>query len=341
MSKKYQAVVFITNAQPLSNAHIEIIKRSIEVSNQIIIVVGSINQPRTFENPFTYEERKYMLMNAIPYELKNSVKYIVAGVEDSLYNRQAWAIRVQEIVNSSVINDTNNIALISCEDSKLFPQWAELNFGRINEDITSQGIRDIFFNDDYDASQLKNIIPQITYDVLNDFAQFFVVERQNIIAERKFIEDYKKQYKVLKWPVTFVTVDAIVVQSGHVLLIERKAIPGKGLWAIPGGFFDVEKDECIEDGIIRELDEETGIKVPKPVLRGCIKLQKVFAAKNRSARGRTITHAGLIVLPDGPLPKVKGSDDAKQAKWFEIGTIRRDQMFEDHDEIIKNLLGLD
>ena len=62
-----------------------------------------------------------------------------------------------------------------------------------------------------------------------------------------------------------------------------------------------------------EVFEETKIKVPEKVIRGSIKEMKNFDAIERSARGRTITHAFKIVLQDGELPKVKGSDDAEKA----------------------------
>ena len=65
------------------------------------------------------------------------------------------------------------------------------------------------------------------------------------------------------------TVDAVVVQSGHILLVKRGDMPGKGLWALPGGFLNQE--ETMLDGAIRELKEETKIKVPVPVLKGSIK----------------------------------------------------------------------
>jgi bifunctional NMN adenylyltransferase/nudix hydrolase len=80
------------------------------------------------------------------------------------------------------------------------------------------------------------------------------------------IEKYKESWKAAPFPPTFVTVDAVVVQSGHVLLVKRKAMPGAGLWALPGGFLNQE--ETLLDGAIRELKEETKIKVPVPVLKG-------------------------------------------------------------------------
>ena len=87
--------------------------------------------------------------------------------------------------------------------------------------------------------------------------------------------------------------------------------------------------------MIRELREETLIKVPAPVLRGNIVDRKVFDAVDRSPRGRIITHTFKIVLPDGELPKVKGADDAEKAKFRPIAEIRSDECFEDHFEMIQ------
>jgi bifunctional NMN adenylyltransferase/nudix hydrolase len=110
------------------------------------------------------------------------------------------------------------------------------------------------------------------------------------------------------------------------------------LWAIVGGF--VNQDEKIEDAMIRELREETKIKVPEAVLKGCIQRVKVYDNPDRSLRGRTITHAYYIKLPDGELSRVKGSDDALKARWVPLAEIKGDNMFEDHYAVLTDILGL-
>ncbi|MDD1607646.1 MAG: NUDIX domain-containing protein, partial [Methylococcaceae bacterium] len=116
------------------------------------------------------------------------------------------------------------------------------------------------------------------------------------------------------------------------------ARPGKGLAALPGGF--ISQYERLQDGCIRELREETKLKIPDPVLRGCIKRQHTFDDPHRSARGRTITHAFLIELPAAEdLPKVKGADDAEKAFWLPLADMKPEKMFEDHYFIIRHLLG--
>jgi bifunctional NMN adenylyltransferase/nudix hydrolase len=87
--------------------------------------------------------------------------------------------------------------------------------------------------------------------------------------------------------------------------------------------------------MIREVREETGLKVPSPVLLGNIKKTKVFDSPTRSSRGRTITHAFNIVLPDGELPRVKGGSDADKAFWLPLSELKPQEFFEDHYQIIE------
>jgi bifunctional NMN adenylyltransferase/nudix hydrolase len=114
-------------------------------------------------------------------------------------------------------------------------------------------------------------------------------------------------------------------------------MPGKGLFAIPGGF--INPGETLENAMIRELREETRIKIPEPVLRGSIIASEVFDDPNRSRRGRTITHAYLIHLKnEKKLPHIKGSDDADKAIWVPIDALDSSTLFEDHYRIIKKMI---
>ena len=218
----------------------------------------------------------------------------------------------------------------------MFPQWEFVDVEQI-EPLGATDIRDLYFKRDVNMNFIKSVVPQTTFDFLEAFRK--TADYEQVLREREFIAEYKKQYASLPYPPIFVTADAVVIQSGHVLMIKRRSEPGKGLWALPGGFVNADTDKSVENAAIRELREETGIKVPAPVLRGSIVRSRVFDAVNRSARGRTITHAFHIVLPDGELPKVKGSDDAEKARWVPIAEVRSEECFEDHYEIIQHFLG--
>lgn len=338
--QKYDAIVFVGRFQPVHNAHIEIIKKASYLSDKVIIIIGSVDQPRTYKNPWTWQEREKLLEKVLWNKIRTDVDLIIDHTYDTIYNNQAWAIRVQEIVGKYSKKD--NIAIIGHDKDessfylKMFPQWKRETTG-LFESLHSSDIRDLYFRRNCNMNYLKGVIATEVFDFLDEFRRTEAYEQ--IIRERESNEKYQSQFSGRVPLPVFVTADAVVVQSGHVLMVRRRAEPGKGLWALPGGFLNAATDKSIMDCAIRELREETGIKVPVPVLIGNIKSNKVFDAINRSMRGRTITHAFNIVLPDGELPKVKGGDDAEKAQWVPIANLDRSRCFEDHHEIITHFVG--
>jgi bifunctional NMN adenylyltransferase/nudix hydrolase len=337
--KKYDTLVLIGRFQPLHSAHLEIIKRATALTDQLVIIVGSANQPRTYKNPFTFDERARMIKDAT--RGLNMQVYVEPNT-DTIYNDQAWAVRVQGIVSKYRVIGGAGVGIIGHkkDDSSfyldMFPQWGYENVELI-EFLSAVDIRDLYFKSSVNYKFIKGVLPETTYDFLLDFAH--TEEYRQIIREREFIAEHNRQYAGLRYPPIFSTADAVVIQSGHVLMIKRRAEPGRGLWALPGGYVNANTDKSVEDAAIRELREETQIRVPAPVLRGSIVRSKVFDAIDRSPRGRIITHAFHIQLPDGELPKVKGSDDAEKARWVPIAEVRSEECFEDHFEIISHFVG--
>lgn len=338
MTKKYDTLVLIGRFQPFHTAHLLLAHRATAFADKVIFIVGSANQPRTYKNPFTFVERAKM------------IKYATGGLQlqihvepnpDTIYNDQAWAVRVQSLVAKHT-KPGERVGIIGHKKDPssfyldMFPQWG-FEEVELLEPLDATDIRDLYFKRDVNMKFIKAVVPQTTYELLDEFRDTEAYEQ--VIREREFLVENAKQYAGLKYPPIFVTADTVVIQSGHVLMIKRRAEPGRGLWALPGGYVNARTDRTVEDAAIRELREETMIKVPGPVLRGSIVRSKVFDAVDRSPRGRIITHAFYIRLPDGELPKVKGSDDAEKARWVPIAEVQSEQCFEDHYEIIQHFLG--
>jgi bifunctional NMN adenylyltransferase/nudix hydrolase len=163
-------------------------------------------------------------------------------------------------------------------------------------------------------------------------------------AEFDYIQKYKEDSKFqgLPFSPTFVTTDAVVTAMGHILVVRRGHQPGKGLLGLPGGF--LAQDYLLEDNMLKELKEETRIRVPDSVLRGSIKDKREFDFPYRSLRGRTLTfayHLELRASLENGLPTVIGGDDADKAFWMPISALGEyeEEFFEDHISIIRFFLG--
>ena len=339
-NKKYDTLVLIGRFQPFHNAHLLLASRATALADKLIFICGSADRPRTYKNPFTFAER-YSMIHEATRGMRGPLSIQIEPNPDTIYNDQAWAVRVQTIVAKHT-EPGERIGIIGHRKDPssfyldMFPQWG-FEEVELLEPLDATDIRSLFFKRDVNMNFIKNVVPSTTFDFLEAFKESD--EYEQVIREREFLIEHNKQYASLKYPPIFSTADAVVIQSGHVLMIKRRAEPGKGLWALPGGYVNANTDKSVEDAAIRELREETMIKVPEPVLRGSIVRSKVFDAIDRSPRGRIITHAFHIQLPDGELPKVKGSDDAEKARWVPIAEVRSEECFEDHAEIIAWALG--
>lgn len=335
--KQFDVIVYIGRMQPPTRAHAANVQKAMELASQVIVLFGSSYQPRTIKNPWTWTERATMLFNQLPPAATARVK--CRAIHDFRYNDQEWVQQIQAIVKKEVIGfDKPRVGIIGCKkDSSsyyldLFPQWKLIEMDHL-EDINATTVREQYFTNSLFAWKDKPLISPELEQYLRKWSE--CDEYKKLCKEYEFIEKYKAAWAVAPYPPTFVTVDGAVIQSGHILLVQRKAAPGEGLWALPGGF--VDQNEQLLPAVLRELREETKLKVPTAVMAGSIVGRQVFDHPGRSLRGRTITHAFAFQLPAGELPKVKGGDDAKKARWFPIADAldMEEHLFEDHVELVR------
>ena len=339
--------VFIGRFQPLHIGHEYVIRQALEQVDRLIVMVGSASTARNPRNPFTFEERVGMIRFAFAYEIAEG-RLLVEPLGDHLYSDTAWVTEVQRRVNALALEATGgrpaHVALTgygkdaSSYYLKLFPEWTNIQINSQHGTFSSSDVRKRYFQR----------IPEVPGTILSPGVAEWMEEFKmgpafrTLLEEAEYLADYPKQWG--KGP--FVTADAVVIQSGHILLVERGNAPGKGLLALPGGF--VDHDERIRDAAVRELREETGIsdgkgQIPPAMLASFIEdsRTRVFDAPGRSLRGRVITHAFLFRLPERrELFQVKGLDDAAHAQWFRLGDLKPEMFFEDHWSIIEEMADL-
>lgn len=118
------------------------------------------------------------------------------------------------------------------------------------------------------------------------------------------------------------TVDAVIILNGKIVLIQRKKPPYQGNFALPGGF--VEIGETTEEATVREVLEETGLSIE------IIKLLGVYSAPSRDPRGHTVTVCYLVLGNGDP----KAGSDAGNIELFEVTDLP--QLAFDHNIIIDN-----
>ncbi len=117
------------------------------------------------------------------------------------------------------------------------------------------------------------------------------------------------------------TVDGVILKDEKILLIKRKNEPFKDKWALPGGF--VEYGEKVEDAVVREVFEETGLRTEISSLFG------IYSDPGRDPRGHTISAVFILNVCGGEL---SCGDDASDARFFHFEDLP--ELSFDHDKIV-------
>lgn len=329
----YDYAVFIGRFQPPHVAHLAAIRRAFEIGRKVILVLGSHHAARTPKNPWTSGERREMVEACLTPDERARLE--VVAVQDWLYNDNLWIASVQREVQAIVPEDAQ-VALVGFQKDEssyylsLFPEWTCVDLPEV-VGLHSTEIRHRYLTTPR-SLDFEEALPEPVRHWLKAWEA--TPAYRDLVEEYRYILQYRAQWSIAPYPVNFVTADAVVVWSGHVLLVERKNHPGRGLYALPGGFVDTH--ETILKAALRELSEETQLQVEEADLLHALEGEKVFDHPARSLRGRTITHAFCFNLGSGPLPRVTPSDDAAKAFWLPLAEVQAlsDRFFDDHKDIV-------
>jgi ADP-ribose pyrophosphatase YjhB (NUDIX family) len=123
-------------------------------------------------------------------------------------------------------------------------------------------------------------------------------------------------------------VGALLFDGGRVLLVERGREPLTGYWSLPGGV--VETGERLEDALIREVFEETGLQVTAD------SIATVFERIMPDFGGACEYHYVLVdfycTVTGGDL---RPGDDSARVDWFPIASLADLRMTEGTRAVIE------
>lgn len=138
-----------------------------------------------------------------------------------------------------------------------------------------------------------------------------------------------------EFPRPYTTVDVVIFtvmdQALQVLLVQRPAAaddPFPGLWALPGGFVNVDLDADLEACARRKLQDKTGVDSPYLEQLGS------WGGKARDPRGWSATHVYFALIPSQQLTLAKGAN-AADVGWTPVDALlERGGLAFDHTAIL-------
>jgi ADP-ribose pyrophosphatase YjhB (NUDIX family) len=125
-------------------------------------------------------------------------------------------------------------------------------------------------------------------------------------------------------------VGALIFDEDRILLVERGREPLKGFWSLPGGA--VETGERLEDAIIREVREETGLDVLPTSI--ALLFERIIPDSTGTAEYHYLLVDYLCKVQGGELC---AGDDSACAAWFPIQDLDRLSLTEGTLNVIRKI----
>lgn len=350
--------VGIGRFQPFHSGHFAALQDALQTFDQVVIGIGSAHRARTPRNPFTWQERAEMIRSA--FTAHENARLHLLPLRD-YFDVQRWSQAVFHQINDlardlfgpsqpriCVVSQTCWLSHGEADDWEGWVQQPMPRYGEFN----GSAMRETLFRSLHEASRgeltaaaveeaLESIVTEVPKPVMQTMLQTVPLSAWSyLVGEWHRLQQIRQPWLLAPFPPTFVTVDAVVLCSQHVLLIRRGGPPGLGLWALPGGF--VEQQEMIRHAAMRELFEETRIGVSQEELRQGLVASRPFDHPSRSLFGRVITHGHFFDLGHRALPSVVADDDAQAAQWVPTAELLglEDQFHDDHFFILDHFLKL-
>jgi len=323
---------------PVTNAHIDILKTIRETMNKsdsLIIGVAN-NDEKNYKCSFT--DRMNMVQKIVAEKIKNS--YQIFSQNHRTYKFLSDYTKMQGITAKDIIICIGEDEWKSLLAGKwvnydlILKQFKFMIVGREHSDIdtkkydaivvnidnskliSSSAVRDILSrNPDCHYDDVKSFIAHQTFRYIKDNELYWQNGNDYENEEKKFLADYAIKKKKNGWSEPSVTTDIVAYNGNQVLLIRRGNFPYKNYWCTPGGFFE-KTDEDLNYGAAREFREETGLDLEPNKF-----IQIKTYGHNFDPRMKIVDTAFAVRVPKKLMNKAIGSDDAAEARWFDLDNL--------------------
>lgn len=229
------------------------------------------------------------------------------------------------------VHDREDKADVIVLPAGINPTVTFLGTGDTTDGISSTAVREILFkNPECHYSDVRDYITHVVFRYIKDNELYFQNGNDYNEKEKEFLKEYAVKKEKNHWGEPSVTTDTVAYNGDKILLIRRGNYPYKNYWALPGGFFE-KTDEDLNFGAQRELKEETGIDIDPKYFR-----QIKTYGHNFDPRMKIVDVAFSVRVNKKDMDKVKGLDDACDARWFNINELPK--LGFHHEQIINDFL---
>lgn len=332
---KKKVAVYIGRFQPLHKGHVEIINHCKKNYDETLVLIGSCNKRRSIKNPFSWK----MIIEWLKALGVNNIGLL----SDYIYDDILWAKQVKNIVAEFYKPDDYEITLVGHDKDassfylSMFPEYKLELLPAFCDGINATDIRELLFKHTAGVELRDFLVRRVGQNVAADLIMFRSTEAFEDLRE-EFAYFKREEAKFKDYPykdtLKFNCADAVVYCNSHILLIQRKKAPGKGAWALPGGF--VNTKETYAQAAKRELLEETGLNLTEYQCNHSD--TAIFDHPSRGCGIPRITSGHFFILNTRVLPDIVPSDDAVEAKWFSIDEIKDMCLHDDHMDIINEFI---
>lgn len=325
--------LIIGRFQPFHKGHSLLISTALAECERVLLLLGGSNRAPNHLNPFTYEQRKSLVTQVY----KEDERFAVHPLKDNPSD-QLWVESVISYVLSATDDiDPTEVTVYTGEKDKEFYEDVLVFTVKALDSagISGTGIREQIYKRDY----LENMsVPVPTKMKLSKLIRTEHMDHMrnewDLCVRSKATAKLAHAYNNPMEPVAH----AVLVHKGNILLVQRNSVRGYGQWAVPGGF--VENTETTKQAAIRELNEETGIYLPR--VRGAQLAYSVEENLDDIATRTLGVNYLFLVHEDEKLEITLDPEECLGYKWVPIMDIcnEKDILFYNHNLVVQRLISM-